>query len=382
MLNGKAKFSISPIFMKKSFFLCLLAIILTTTACQSKSYRIEGTAEGLVDGDTLYLTDDMVNGVPFDTLVIKDGKFSYESETDSVKFVMLYSSRRNEVNIPFFIEPGTIKLKLTGNPQTAKTSGTTVNDGWQELNDTIVKIGMRINRIATELYGSRLSAEEQKAKAAEMERLNGVFKKAVIDCAERNIDNELGYFILTYYTDEIIEDEALMKLIARLPEKFRQRNAVKKVIAQVEKTAKYAVGQKIDNFTMPGIDGKNVDLMQEIGHNKITVIDFWASWCGPCRQEMPMMVEMYGKYKNRGLGIVGISLDNNRSQWVKATDALGIKWPQMSDLKGWDNAAARTIGVRSIPYTIVVDSKGTILQKELRGGELEQFVASQLEAGK
>ncbi len=368
--------------MKKSIFLCLLAIIVATTACQSKSYRIEGTAEGLADGDTLYLTDDMINGVPCDTLVIKDGKFSFESETDTVKLVMLYASRRNEINAPFFIEPGTIKLKLSNNPQTTRVSGTKVNEGWQELNDTIVKIGMQINRIATQLYGSKLSPEEQKAKAAEMERLNGVFKQAVIDCAERNIDNELGCFIITYYTEDIIDDAALPKLLAKLPEKFRKREAVKRVIAQIEKTAKYAVGQKIDNFTMSGLDGKDVDLMKEIGKNKVTVIDFWASWCGPCRQEMPMMVAMYGKYKSKGLGIVGISLDNDRSQWTNATEKLGIKWPQMSDLKGWDNAAARTIGVRSIPYTIVVDSKGVILQKELRGSELENFVASQLESGK
>ena len=368
--------------MKKSFFLCLLAIVVATTACQSKSYRIEGTAEGLVDGDTLYLTDDMMNGTPFDTLVIKDGKFSYESETDSVRFVMLYSSRHNDINIPFFIEPGTIKLKLSNNPQTSRASGTVVNDGYQELTDTIVKTGLQINRIATELYGGKLSAEEQKAKAAEIERFNGVFDKAIVNCAEKNIDNELGCFILTYYTDNIIDDEAMPRLIGKLPEKFRKRESVKKVIAQVEKTEKYAVGKKIDNFTMPGLDGKNVDLMKEIGRNKVTVIDFWASWCGPCRQEMPMMVAMYGKYKSKGLGVVGISLDDNKEKWTKATETLGIKWPQMSDLKGWDNAAARTIGVRSIPYTIVVDSKGTILQKQLRGAELEQFIALQLETGK
>ncbi len=368
--------------MKNLFLLCLSAVCMAATACQSKSYRIDGTAEGLSDGDTLYLTTDMVNGIPSDTLVVKDGKFSLEAETDTVLFAMVYASRRNEVNVPFFIEPGSIKLRLSDNPQKSRTSGTTVNDGWQELNDTIVKIGMRINRIATEIYGNRLTAEEQKAGAAEMERLNGVFKKAVADCAERNIGNELGCFILTYYGEEVIESAVMQKLIDRLPAKYRQREAVKRLVAQMEETAKYAVGRTVSDIVMPGLDGKEVSLMKEIGRHKVTVIDFWASWCGPCRQEMPLMVAMYGKYKDSGLGIVGVSLDSSKEQWGKATDALGVKWTQMSDLKGWENAAARMYGIRSIPYTIVVDSKGVILQKNLRGSELEQFVASQLESGR
>ena len=132
------------------------------------------------------------------------------------------------------------------------------------------------------------------------------------------------------------------------------------------------------DFTMDGIDGKPMSALAEISKNKVTVIDFWASWCGPCRAEMPNMVKMYDEYKDKGLGILGVSLDSKRSDWEGASKSLGVKWPQMSDLKGWDNAAARMFNIQSIPQTIVVDSNGKILKKGLRGEELEAFVAELL----
>ena len=118
--------------------------------------------------------------------------------------------------------------------------------------------------------------------------------------------------------------------------------------------------------------------MDEVKKHKVTVIDFWASWCGPCRQEMPFMMQMYDKLQSKGLGIIGISLDNDKDAWVKGTEALGFTWPQMSDLKGWENEIAQHFQVTSIPHTIVVDQKGTILRRGLRGEELEAFVAEQL----
>ena len=129
---------------------------------------------------------------------------------------------------------------------------------------------------------------------------------------------------------------------------------------------------------MDDIDGKPVDVMTEIARHKITVIDFWASWCGPCRAEMPGVVRLYDAYESKGLGIIGISLDSKKEAWVNAVKGMGMRWVQLSDLNGWDNAAARMFYVQSIPQTIVVDSKGTILARGLRGEELDAFVAARL----
>ncbi len=132
------------------------------------------------------------------------------------------------------------------------------------------------------------------------------------------------------------------------------------------------------DFTMDGIDGKPVSAAKEFAKNKITVIDFWASWCGPCRQEMPSLVKTYNAYKDKGLGIIGVSLDEDRNQWESAVREMGMTWTQVSDLQGWDNSAARKFEVQAIPFTVVVDNKGEILGSGLRGGDLEAFIADRL----
>lgn len=101
------------------------------------------------------------------------------------------------------------------------------------------------------------------------------------------------------------------------------------------------------------------------------MIDFWASWCGPCRAEMPNVIKAYNEYKDKGFGVVGISLDNDAAAWKSAIKSLGIPWAQMSDLKGWQSAGAALYNVRAIPATVLIDQSGKIIAKDLRGDDLE-----------
>ena len=103
---------------------------------------------------------------------------------------------------------------------------------------------------------------------------------------------------------------------------------------------------------------------------KVVLIDFWASWCPPCRRDMTSMVEIYKQYKNKGFEIVGISLDSKADAWAKGVKDLNITWPQLSDLQGWKNAGAALYGVNSIPHTVLVDKDGTILVKGLHAKEV------------
>ena len=366
--------------MKASLASILFSVALLTS-CQSNSYKISGSvssSEGLADGDTLFVTKDLQTGIPSDTLIIEDGKFKLSGETDSTALCMIYSAKRNEINAAFFMEPGTIDIQLTDQPGGSRVGGTTCNNQWQTLNDSVMSIGKEINRIAEHIYGNNLSQEEQQKGMEQIEKLNKRFAELVVKTAEKNIDNEFGYFLLTYYPEELIDNNTRAKLIKDLPAEMRQRTAIKQLEQTINAAAKTAEGATIKDFTQKTPDGTEISLMDEVKKYKVTVIDFWASWCGPCRQEMPFMMQMYDKLHSKGLGIIGISLDNDKDAWVKGTEALGFTWPQMSDLKGWDNEIAQHFQVTSIPHTIVVDQKGTILRRGLRGEELESFVAEQL----
>ena len=149
--------------------------------------------------------------------------------------------------------------------------------------------------------------------------------------------------------------------------------------ANTEQKADTVASTKLKiEFTMADMDGKQVSVADEFAKHKVTVIDFWASWCGPCRQEMPNLVRIYDKYKEQGLGIVGVSLDEDKEQWTNAVKEMGMAWTQLSDLQGWHNSAAQMYGIQAIPFTIIVDKNGRVLDAGLRGEALETFIANKL----
>lgn len=168
-----------------------------------------------------------------------------------------------------------------------------------------------------------------------------------------------------------------------LQQKYPNSDEVKSFHAMVQQTQMMVaraeatkVGNEAPELILPTPDNKELALSSLRG--KVVLIDFWASWCGPCRKEMPNVKLVYQKYKDKGFEIYGVSLDKDRNAWLEAIEKDGLKWPQVSDLKFWQSEAAQTYAVQSIPHTVLIGKDGKILASGLRGAELESKLAEVL----
>ena len=363
--------------MKKFTYLVIATAALGMVACtggNKAGYVVTGTVEGASDGDTVYLQE--ANGrnlTKLDTAVITKGTFTFEGTQDSVVSRYVTCEVNGEpLMIDFFLENGKIKINLSQENNSA--TGTANNDAYQEIRAQINGLNKQMMSIYESMSDTTLTDEQREAKGKEMENLENSMISAIKAGINKNITNPVGVLLLkqNYYYMDVADLDPLMP---QIPAAYDNDEAIVKIKNNVEKMKATAVGQKFTDFEMQTPEGKTVKLSDYVGKGKVVLVDFWASWCGPCRREMPNLVEAYAKYKNKNFEIVGVSLDQSADAWKEAIKKLNITWPQMSDLKYWNCEGAQLYAVSSIPHTVLIDGEGTILARGLHGDELQEKIA-------
>lgn len=361
--------------MKKLFYLLAVASVLVS--CGGKGYTVTGAVAGASDGDSLFIMERV--GRDFqkvDSTVIAQGKFTFKGEQEiPVNRYLVYTDDEKPMYVDFFLENGAIQVSL-GEGKDAVT-GTPLNDAYQTFKDEMQEIIAGQRAIYQSLSNPDLTDEEKEAKMAEYREIEANMIEAVKSGIDKNIHSHLGAYLIgqyNYYLDYADLEPMLEKMPADL-QKLDNIVRLKETIGYAKATE---VGKMFTDLSMATPEGEPIKLSDIAGQGKYVLVDFWASWCGPCRREMPKLVEAYAKYKNKDFEIVGVSLDRDGEAWKKGIEQLGITWPQMSDLKYWDSEASKLYAVRGIPHLMLLDKDGTILFRGLSGDEVGEKLAELL----
>jgi peroxiredoxin len=336
------------------------------------SYTINGTVEGIADGTKLYL------GVPNrsgfekgDSSTVKDGKFSMTFVMgNSVKDVSIaeVNGKKYKEHASLLLEKANITVNIPKDGKAIVTGGNE-NRVMNEYKAIDVKYDGKIRPLYYIAIDTTKTRDERVKARDEVEKLQMEQFKEVADVIKTNVPSGASSLLLRYYSSAF-EDATLDGILAVMKAKCPTDPVYLQFKKQRDLDAKVAVGKKYVDIALNSPEGKLVKVSNFVGKNKLVLIDFWASWCGPCRAEMPNVVKAYKEFKDKGFAVVGVSLDNNAEAWKKAIKDLEIPWAQMSDLKGWKCAGAALYNVHSIPATVLIDQSGTIIAKNLRGEEL------------
>ncbi len=373
--------------MKKIFALASAFLMLAMSACADKSgYVVKGTAEGTVDGDTVYICD--MQGffamVPTDTAVVKNGSFEFKGDFDGAAVRYLIPVHQGSVAglgmTDFVLENANINiqtfLQKSGKEAVVESDGKNAAI-YKEYTAMGKKWDEKVNPY-WEVVREKKGTEQEIATAqAEMDKLTAQREAEEYQFLKSHVPSGISDMLLAYgwekYTDQQKEE-----LLALFAEKSPEMPNYKKILAQKKAAESTGIGAQYTDIVMQSPEGKTVKVSDYVGKNKYTLIDFWASWCGPCLREMPNVVKAYTNFHDKGLEIVGVSLDNKKDAWVNAIAKQNMPWPQMSDLKGWESAGAAAYNVRAIPSNVLVSQDGKIVAKDLREEALQEKLAELL----
>lgn len=362
----------------KKIMLGLVLGLFVFASCNSGgegSYTINGDLTNL-DDSVLYLARQEGNMPSFDTLMINDGKFTFKGKTAQPVFAQIITPDQ-KAGFPLILESGTINISGNADSMMAgkiKVSGTPNNDDLQ----TFMAIQQPFMPLMMKMQGEYMQAR----MSGDSTTMQGI--ETTMDSVETVITDKMKAFVKDHPKSIVsaialqsmmssIDDADLNTLFDGLDTAVQNSTFGERIGSKVAAARKTSVGQLAPDFTMDNPEGKPVELSSLQG--KYVLVDFWASWCGPCRVENPNVVRVYNKYKDKDFTILGVSLDKTKDAWTKAIKDDNLDWHQVSDLKYWDNSAAKLYGVQAIPANFLLDPSGKIIAKNLRGDALEEKLA-------
>lgn len=359
----------------KKILVVILSVALFACSQKQDGYKITVKLEG-AEGNVILEKRDGGQWVGVDTAQVVDEVAVLEGK---VNFPDLYylslNGQRNKAVV--FVENTT--MSITGKADSiaaVKVSGSATHDDFKAINDEIQGIGEKYMALYQEARTADTAGDT--AKANELMKQVQTMYESVGTLQEDFVKNNPASYVTPFLLAQIQHQkdvDELEALVSALDPKLDEVAAIVDLKAKIQKMKKVAVGQIAPDFTQNDQDGNPVKFSDVYAQNELTLLDFWASWCGPCRAENPNVVATYNKYKDQGFSVFGVSLDRDKDAWLKAIEDDGLTWGHVSDLAYWSNEAAKIYAISSIPSSLLIDKNGKIIAKNKRGEELDKTVA-------
>jgi peroxiredoxin len=335
------------------------------------SYAIIGKITGQ-DTGTIYLYHDRA-GVK-DSARLDHGFFTFKGRSDTAEFCRFYMHKDGEPNNfkGFFLENGKLSVLIKKDSLgDAMVTGTPTQDEFNQFDNVDDKPYQDRHDEIMKQYRAARDKKNQKAMDSidlVYDHQDSIHKAFIAEYARTHPSSTIAAYELYENFRYNPDAKQVEKLYGMLNDSARSTHYGRKLNEMVQHALATDLGQLAPDFSVPDPDGKPVQLSSFKG--KYVLLDFWASWCGPCRRENPAVVKAYQRFHDKGFDIFSVSIDESRDEWLAAVKKDGLTWTQASDLKGWETPATTSYGIQGIPMNFLLDKEGKIIGKDLRDESL------------